>query len=92
MLPNNVVMRWLTNKSIDNHRNVNIGQCENFSMDFLEYIPNGEIVGTDNFDGWDSVYPGHIWIFDGALHYDSESLDGVSDWKDLNIFKRYNNQ
>ena len=35
------------------------------------------------------VWPGHYFIEVDGLFYDSESPDGVANWKELAIFKRY---
>lgn len=67
----------------------NSGNCENFAQFFQKDIPGSEIVGTDDYEGWDTPLPGHIWLTDGKLHYDSECLEGTKYWKDLPIFKRY---
>lgn len=89
MIPRTILNEWLVVNNVKDAYSVNSGMCENFAMDMLHYIPAGEVIGTDNMDGWDSPYPGHIWIFDGCLHFDSEALVGVVDWKELPIFKRF---
>lgn len=76
-------------KGIPDTLSVNSGNCENFAVAFKDTVPNSDIYGTDNFASWDSPLPKHIWLYDGKLHYDSECLDGVSNWMDLPIFKRY---
>ena len=89
MIPVTALNEWLAKNNLPDAYSINNGNCENFAMDVQHYVPDGEIVGTDNMDGWDSSYPGHIWLFDGKLHFDSESLEGVPEWKQLSIFKRY---
>lgn len=84
--------KWLAENNIYSAKAVNSGHCENFAQDFQGHVPNSEIVGTDNFaeGGFDSPLPGHIWLFDGKYHYDSETPAGVENWLDLPIFKRFN--
>lgn len=91
-IPQTALDQWLVDKGIRSAYEVNSGDCENFAMDHKEYIPGSEIIGTDNMLGWDTDYPGHIWLFDGSKHYDSEALEGVVDYLDLPIFKRYINR
>uniref|UniRef100_A0AB39CCT8 Uncharacterized protein n=1 Tax=Pseudomonas phage RVTF4 TaxID=3236931 RepID=A0AB39CCT8_9VIRU len=88
MIPEFLAHIWRAINRYKTFQAVNSGGCEEFAKTFLDFIPGGEIVGTDNMDGWDSKYPGHIWIYDGKLHYDSECLNGTADWRDLPIFKR----
>lgn len=72
---------------------LNNGDCENFAVDVIKScIPDGELVGTDNFcdwwgDGPDSKLPGHCWVMYNGKHYDCDSLQGVENWRDLKIFK-----
>lgn len=88
-IPEAAVTAWLEIKGLRSPYEVNSGSCEDFAQDMQHFIPDSDIVGTDNFDGWDTKYPGHIWLFDGTKHYDSEALEGVTDWKDLPIIKRF---
>lgn len=88
-IPQVTLDNWLVAKGIRSAYEVNSGDCENFAMDHQELIPGSEIIGTDNMLGWDTDYPGHIWLYDGIKHYDSETLEGVEDYLDLPIFKRY---
>lgn len=88
MIPIFLAHIWRAINGYKNLQVINSGGCEEFAKAFLEMIPNGEIVGTDNMDGWDTMYPGHVWIFDGGLHYDSECLEGTAEWRDLPFFKR----
>ena len=92
MITPDALNAWLKLHNLKDAYSVNDGLCEDFAMDFLSRIPAGEIIGTDNVDGWASSYPGHIWIFDGDLHFDSEALTGVANWRELPIFKRYDSR
>lgn len=83
------VAEWLKDNGYKSHLEVNSGGCERFAIAFQADVPNAELIGTDNTCGWDTEYPGHIWLFDGVMHYDSECLEGVHDWHGLPIFKRY---
>ena len=80
--------KWRIDNGFASMYDINNGDCENFAIAFVATIPGGEVIGTDNVDGWDSDYPGHIWIYDGKRHYDSECLDGVEEWKNLPFFVR----
>lgn len=69
---------------------INTGGCENFAQKFVNLIPGGELVWTDNFVSWDhGKWPGgHAWIMTPNKHYDSEALEGVSSWRELPFFKK----
>lgn len=82
------VREWLRDMGIPDYQTVNSGMCEEFAQYFKQFVPNGEMYGAEEFDGPDTELAGHLWIYDGALHYDSECLDGVADWKDLPYYKR----
>lgn len=68
---------------------INNGHCDTFANNVIERC-GGESdflfeMQTENVvvDG-----PGHVWIWYNGLHYDAETLNGVSDWSELSIFKR----
>lgn len=82
------VSQWLQDNNIPNAYLVNSGMCEEFAQHFKQYIPNSEMYGAEEFEGADTDLAGHLWIYDGSLHYDSECLEGVADWKDLPYYKR----
>lgn len=90
MIPLQAALKWAENKQLKSLKDVNNGECENFAMDFLHLFPNGDIVGTDNFvELFGKDWPGgHIWIMSDDKHYDSETLEGVSNWRDLPFFTR----
>lgn len=82
------VKQWLKDNDIPDQYSVNSGMCEEFAQHFKQYIPNSEMYGAEEFDGPDTDLAGHLWLYDGSLHYDSECLEGVADWKDLPYYKR----
>jgi len=90
MIPFQMADAWRRNNGFAEMANINNGSCENFAMAMENFIADGEIVGTDNFvEPFGKDWPGgHIWIFDGERHYDSEALEGVLEWRDLPFFKR----
>lgn len=88
-IPKSALDKWLIDNGVSSAYAVNSGLCENFAQDHAHFIPGSEIIGTDNMAGWGSSYPGHIWLRGNGRHYDSEALDGVYEWRDLPIFKRY---
>lgn len=81
---------WLTDNGLTDASQVNSGLCEEFAKEFIKLFPSGEIVGTDNYIDFDSAeWPGgHIWIYSDGRHYDSETLSGVTEWRQLPFFKR----
>lgn len=88
MLDTAKVSQWLQDNNIPDAYSVNSGMCEEFAQHFKQYIPNSEMYGAEEFEGADTDLAGHLWIYDGSLHYDSECLDGVADWKELPYYKR----
>lgn len=88
MLCKEKIQKWLADNNIPDVYSVNSGACEEFAQHFKQYIPNSEMYGAEEFEGADTDLAGHLWIYDGALHYDSECPEGVADWKDLPYYKR----
>jgi len=92
MIPRELAEEWLRrNPQYEDLRDINTGGCERFAAHFQPHVPNGELTGTDNFVCWRHTqhWPGgHVWIFDGHKHYDSEALEGVDEWEDLPFFTR----
>lgn len=89
MIPFKEADRWRIDNGYASMSDINTGGCECFAQAFVQCIPAGELVGTDNFVCWEHTEhwcSGHIWIYDGKHHYDSQALLGVSDWKDLPFF------
>lgn len=82
------VAQWLKDNNIPDVYYVNSGMCEEFALHFKQDIPNSDMYGAEEFEGADTDLGGHLWIYDGQLHYDSECLEGVADWKDLPYYKR----
>jgi len=78
---------------------INNGCCEYFAIAILNIINNGQetddiyIDATpadvedciDKYENW----PIHYWFVCNGLCYDSECPEGVADWKDLPIYKKY---
>jgi hypothetical protein len=75
---------------------INDGMCEDFALDIKEFIE--EAIDIDTM--WLEVnilkvevattnLPGHVWILYKNKHYDVETINGVSDWKDITIFKKF---
>lgn len=91
MLNKDAVNNWITEHGLEDAYSVNSGMCEEFAQHFMHQIPGGEMYGAEDFEGIDTKYPGHLWIFDGNKHYDSECPEGVFEWRDLPIYKRYRN-
>jgi hypothetical protein len=70
---------------------INNGQCEDFAMAVIKsmggYSDTLEEVATESFNNTDDL-PGHVWIYYGDKYYDAECPEGVSDWRELPIFKK----
>ena len=67
---------------------INCGNCDYFASDFLFVAgrlgKSGEpLVTPDEED-----LPGHCWAFIDGRHFDAEAPDGVTDWRELPIFKK----
>ena len=81
----NLIKEW----GVDPY-DINNGRCEEFALEVIKQIPEAIDVQTESFDGEDTKLPGHVWILYQDKHYDAECPEGVSDWKDLPIFKKLN--
>lgn len=88
MLCKEKIQRWLEVRGYTAPEEANCGECENFAQDFQGDIPGSDLYGAEEFDGPDTEWAGHIWLYDGNLHYDSESPEGVVDWMDLKFYMR----
>lgn len=82
------IQKWLEARGFTIPEEANCGECENFAMDFQADIPGSDLYGAEEFEGPDTEWAGHIWLYDGNLHYDSESPEGVADWKELKFYRR----
>src|SRR5207248_5229296 len=49
--------------------------------------PNCRVLFTEDVVE-DDTLPRHAWVFFRGRHYDAECPDGVTDWRDLPVFKR----
>lgn len=61
---------------------INNGLCFQWASLVFDLVPGSKIAG-ENIDGH-----GHSWVEYGMWCYDSETPDGVQDWKDLPFFRR----
>lgn len=77
-------------------RNINSGECMVFANEVALQYPGDLIIKTTNDPDvlgptenpeYDQE-PYHAWVFDGQNHYDSETPEGVSSWRDLPFFQR----
>lgn len=78
---------------------INNGLCEDFAMTAIDRLEGSsdhvyECV-TESFTDADGCLPdgtqlgGHVWIHYYGRYYDAECPEGVADWKELPIFRRY---
>ncbi len=73
---------------------INCGECVEFAQSVIEEM-GGESedlynLCNLNFDPkWLTELPGHAWILYKGRHYDSESPNGVDDWRELSIFEKF---
>jgi hypothetical protein len=83
-VPSDTISRLLNNSKYNKQsiESVNHGRCDEFAEDFATIV-GGKVLEL----GLSSSYPTHIWNFVSNKHYDCETPQGVSDWKDLAIFK-----
>ena len=67
---------------------INNGICDYFAEDFLFAAKwlgeRGEFFVTPDTED----LPGHCWAFIDGRHFDAEAPDGVTDWRELPIFKK----
>ena len=61
---------------------INSGNCDSFAEKLHELI-GGQIFETT----FDHNLPTHLWVELNGYHYDAETPEGVSEWKELPIFK-----
>ena len=73
---------------------VNNGNCDRFGAEIQERLRG--IVDDINEDetclhtNWESSnVPGHFWLEYNGWFYDSECPEGVDEWTELPIFKRF---
>ena len=71
------------------YRSINIGQCEDFAILVLDSMPEGEcdLMWDDELTTGD--YLGHCFIVFKRLYFDSETPNGVNDWRILPCEARY---
>jgi hypothetical protein len=68
---------------------INKGMCEDFSTDVLTVIGRGEVFWADDMlDGSWEEHGAHAFFWLDGKYYDSESPEGVDDWKHLSFFTR----
>lgn len=81
---------WLLGNGLPDAASVNAGMCEEFAEALSAQLPGSEVVYTENYVDWGSAaYPGgHAWVCYEGRFYDSECLEGVSDWRSLPFFLR----
>lgn len=86
------ILTKLTNDFIIRHNlksayYINCGLCEEWAQEAERLFPKSEVEGTPE-DYWGNYEwaVGHVWIWINGLCYDSETLQGVEDWKDLTVF------
>ncbi len=90
MIPVEVANQWRVENKYTTMTEINTGGCENFAQAMLHYFPDGELTYTEDYVCWDHCNPwpgGHCWIVSNGRHYDSEALDGVTNWTDIPFFK-----
>jgi len=68
---------------------INDGACEDFMQCVIEKVPKASDRSSESVDGEYTLLPGHVWIFYRGKHYDAETINGVKNWKDLPVFKKY---
>ena len=72
-------------------RQINGGRCEDFQREAIDAACLDAYLAercTENYIE-DPNLPGHCWIEHDGRHYDSETPQGVADWRDLPIFVRW---
>lgn len=61
-------------------------------MDFAEAVeervPAARIVSNLEMAAQEGEGPEHVWLVHEGRHYDSETPEGVDDWRDLPFFQR----
>lgn len=67
---------------------INNGLCEEFALGLVSKVAGAEDVCTENFVDFGEL-PGHMWVIYEDKHYDAECPEGVTDFKELPIFKKY---
>ncbi len=73
---------------------INKGHCEEFAMTVIRKLGGCSDalyeMCTQNVDPKEQMdLPYHVWIFCNGRHYDSESPDGVDNWRELPIFTKF---
>ena len=90
-----LIEKWYDEENLDPFH-INCGSCEEFMLDVIEM--SKDVLGLsldegatpwENGEGEYDNYPGHYWVEYEGKCYDSECADGVDDWKELPIFKKY---
>ncbi len=71
-----------------NPREINSGYCHDFAYGLVRLVPGSEVWESDPVED-DPKSPVHAFVKVGSLYYDSETINGVKNWKDLPVFKRY---
>ena len=69
---------------------INSGLCEDFALRVIDRLGGYSNELTDGApDDIDCELPGHYWIEYQGRYYDAECSSGVTDWRNLPIFRRY---
>jgi hypothetical protein len=64
----------------------NKGFCDIFAYKLQKLLPNSKLMHTEESDeGY-----GHVWVEYKGKHYDSETPNGVDDWKNLPWMVKFN--
>ncbi len=67
---------------------INSGECEDFTTRVIDIMGGYTEELTDNATPLGGEYPGHYWIEYKGKCYDAECFTGVSNWRNLPIFKK----
>jgi hypothetical protein len=68
-------------------KEINKGDCLNFAQDILLAFPTAEI-HIDGEPAIDKISFHHAYIMFEGKYYDSETSDGVEDWRELPFYSR----
>lgn len=92
-----IQLRELYDKHFDlSPKGINCGSCADFATDLIEIVGRGEVCWWDEMDPtedelagitkYETYLPSHAFArIDGKI-YDSQSPEGVDDWRDLHIY------
>ena len=84
---------YITKYGYKDFAQINTGGCENFAIEIIQKLGGySDILTEICSEAFNYDLPGHVWIVCNKLHYDSECEQGVENYMDLPIFKRYTNE